>query len=125
MDADLLQRRATVELELIRTDALIEYRERALEGARRLAPILTNLANERLTTMIEEEHAKQAEAKARVRLAELAVEQRERALDAPLEATLARVAQRSELDRLKRQLAESEASNTRLRQQLMEEDEEL
>lgn len=121
---EVLHRRAVVELELTRTDALIEYREHALAGARKLAEMMTGLAECRFLTLIEEELAKQSEARARVELANLAVEQKRRALATPPDGTLL-PAQHTATARLKQQLAESEAANERLRRQLFEEDDDL
>jgi hypothetical protein len=59
---ELAARGARAQLELVRLDALVAYRERLLRGARHLADTTLGLIEERALTLLLEERARQAKA---------------------------------------------------------------
>lgn len=120
---DWLDRRESdARSELARLDSVISYREQVLRQSEKLAEVAVELAKQRISTLTLEEQAKQAEAKARIAIADRRT-QAANAPPPPVDERLTRLlglAAQLEQDKVR-----LEAENDKLRRQLLDDEDEL
>jgi hypothetical protein len=120
---DWLDRReADARSELARLEFVISYREQVLRQSEKLAEVAVELARQRISTLTLDEQAKQAEAKARIAIAD----RNAQAAKAPAPPPDPRLHRLLELaTKLEKDNARLTADNSKLRRQLLDDEDEL